>query len=59
MKTDPRPSELHRKQTREYHDILIPALCEVERRNGYAIAVHDSLERDIDLVAIPWTETSC
>lgn len=26
------------------------------RALGYAIAVHGSLERDLDLVAIPWTD---
>lgn len=25
---------------------------------GYAIAEHGSMERDVDLVAIPWTETA-
>jgi hypothetical protein len=29
----------------------------VARDGGYAIAVHGSLARDIDLVAIPWTNT--
>jgi hypothetical protein len=53
---DPRPSEEHSRQARHYCDILLPALREVARQCGYAIAVHGSLERDIDLIAIPWRE---
>lgn len=34
----------------------IPLLTEVARKCGYALAVHGSLGRDLDLVAIPWTE---
>lgn len=26
---------------------------------GYAVAVHGSMERDLDLVAIPWTVEAC
>lgn len=52
----PRPSEEHSRQARHYCDILLPALREVARQCGYAIAIHGSLERDIDLVAIPWRE---
>jgi hypothetical protein len=28
------------------------------RMHGYAIALHGSVSRDIDLIAIPWTETA-
>jgi hypothetical protein len=34
--------------------VLLPAIRNVARQKGYAIAVHGSLKRDIDLVAIPW-----
>lgn len=53
---DPRPSEEHMRQARHYCDVLLPALREVARSCGYAIAVHGSLARDIDLVAIPWRD---
>lgn len=53
---DPRPSEEHVRRTREVHDIVLPALREVARRHGYALAVHGSLERDIDIIAAPWRE---
>lgn len=34
---------------------LLPPMRLAARGCGYAIAVHGSLQRDIDLVAIPWT----
>ena len=55
---DPRPGEDHINRTREYVRILLPALREVARRNGYALAVHGSLERDIDLIAVPWRDSA-
>lgn len=35
---------------------ILPPVREVARFNGYAIAVHGSLKRDIDLVAVAWTD---
>lgn len=54
--TDPRPSEDHIRRARYLVKVLLPALREIARRNGYALAVHGSLERDIDLIAAPWRE---
>lgn len=54
--TDPRPSEEHIRRSRKLAHILLPALREVARRHGYALAIHGSLERDIDLIAVPWRE---
>jgi hypothetical protein len=34
---------------------LIEPLREVAHRLGYALAVHGTLKRDIDLIACPWT----
>lgn len=53
---DDRPSESHIRRSRELVNILLPALRETARRNGYALAIHGSLERDIDLIAAPWTD---
>ncbi|UZJ58582.1 hypothetical protein OKW98_18570 [Pseudomonas sp. KU26590] len=36
---------------------LYPRLAEIARSNGYALAVHGSLARDMDLVAVPWVES--
>lgn len=35
---------------------LIPLAQERARKLGYAIAVHGSMNRDLDLIAVPWTE---
>ena len=37
-------------------EAVLPAIREVARFNGYAVAVHGSLKRDIDLIAVPWTD---
>jgi len=34
---------------------LVPILRETARQNGYAIGIHGSLTRDLDLIAAPWT----
>lgn len=39
-----------------YAAAMYPELCEIFRKNGYALAVHGSLARDFDLIAIPWAE---
>lgn len=36
--------------------LMIDPIRKVARQLGYAIAVHGSLARDIDLVACPWTD---
>jgi hypothetical protein len=35
---------------------ILPAVREAARFQGYAIAVHGSLSRDIDLIAVAWTD---
>lgn len=35
---------------------VVPLLAEVAREHGYALAVHGSMQRDLDLVAIPWID---
>jgi hypothetical protein len=35
---------------------LYPELCEYFRAHGYALAIHGSLSRDFDLIAVPWVE---
>jgi hypothetical protein len=36
---------------------LYPQLAEVTRAHGYALAIHGSLGRDMDLVCIPWVDS--
>ena len=38
---------------------LVPILSEVARDHGYALAVHGTLARDLDVVAVAWTEAAC
>lgn len=33
---------------------LYPKLAEITRSHGYALAVHGTLARDMDLICIPW-----
>ena len=37
-------------------ELILPPMRRVAKDLGYAITVHGSLNRDIDLVAIPWRE---
>ncbi len=39
-----------------YYAALYPLLREVARQHGYALALHGSLAKDLDVVAVPWTE---
>jgi hypothetical protein len=35
---------------------LYPALVTEAKSHGYALAIHGSMTRDFDLIAVPWTE---
>lgn len=37
---------------------MFPVLSEIAQANGYALAIHGSVQRDFDLVAIPWTNAA-
>lgn len=41
------------------YTVLYPKLVEVAREQGYALAVHGSMVRDFDLIAVPWSDTAC
>lgn len=43
------------KEVTSFTDERIQGIRDVAGELGYAIAVHGSLDRDIDLVACPWT----
>lgn len=45
----------HAVLCRQYSRRLIEPLREKANELGYALAVHGSLLRDIDLIAVPWT----
>lgn len=35
---------------------LVPLAQEIARPLGYCVSVHGSMARDVDLLAVPWTE---
>lgn len=39
-----------------YAAALYPELAKIFQKHGFALAVHGSLARDMDLIAIPWTK---
>jgi hypothetical protein len=53
-------SDLAKKPKPSYAPVyaaMYPELAEIARGHGYALAVHGSLARDFDLIAIPWVES--
>lgn len=36
---------------------LYPELAKIARSHGYALAIHGSCNRDLDLVCVPWADT--
>lgn len=45
-----------KEQLRKRYNSYIPSLMKVAQKCGYALAVHGSMTRDLDLVAVPWTK---
>jgi hypothetical protein len=43
-----------RNEKPSLYALLLPELRDIARQHGYALALHGSLLRDLDLVAIPW-----
>lgn len=37
---------------------IYPGLAARARELGYALALHGSLQRDLDLIAVPWTDAA-
>ena len=50
-------SELKPNYAPVYTAAMYPDLCEIFHRHGYALAVHGSVARDLDLIAIPWVKS--
>lgn len=51
----PKPCE---HDSRPYYERLIEPLRAVARDHGYALSVHGTLKRDIDLIAVPWVHAA-
>jgi hypothetical protein len=39
-----------------FYAVYYTALAKTARSLGYALAVHGSMQNDLDLIAVPWTE---
>ena len=52
----PRPPLGFAPQVRALSERVVRVIRVAARECGYAVAVHGSMERDLDLIAIPWTE---
>ncbi len=50
------PGQRHIERARKLYPLLIEPLRLVAREHGYALGVHGSEERDLDLIAAPWAE---
>jgi hypothetical protein len=55
-KARPRREEID--ALRAWYEELLQQLRPVARALGYALTAHGSLERDLELVAVPWTSTA-
>ncbi len=42
-----------------FYASLYPTLRQVAREYGYALALHGSLVKDLDVLAVPWTKDAC
>lgn len=38
-----------------FYACLYHGLCDIARKHGYALAIHGTVTRDLDLIAVPWT----
>lgn len=50
------PNETRAAKPAVAYLMIYPALRDEALKHGYALAVHGSLGRDMDLIAVPWTE---
>jgi hypothetical protein len=39
-----------------FYALYYNSLQEIANKNGYALAIHGSMDRDLDLIAIPWVK---
>lgn len=53
---NPAGSELSALICAKAIDLALATMRNIAREYGHTLAVHGSLARDIDLVAVPWTE---
>ncbi|HNP65938.1 MAG TPA: hypothetical protein PKH39_18565 [Woeseiaceae bacterium] len=51
MNSKPTSSLMPALYSHRIHDIQI-----IGRASGYALAIHGSMKRDLDVIAVPWTQ---
>lgn len=63
--SEPRPEHLAEAEAktgidpiyaRQLYGVALPKVRQVAAEHGYAIGVHGSMKRDLDLIAAPWTD---
>lgn len=42
------------QELESFYSAWLPTIREVAKKSGYAIGVHGSMKRDLDLIAVPW-----
>lgn len=42
-----------------YYMLILDKIRAKARTHGYAIGLHGTAERDLDLIAVPWTHKAC
>lgn len=51
-----RKNPIRTKARPAYYGALYPMIVAVGRRHGYAVAIHGSARKDLDLIAVPWAQ---
>lgn len=45
-----------KRDLKKYYKSILPRLKEIAYEHGYAVAVHGSMTRDLDVMAMPWVK---
>ena len=56
-KKDPR-YYMNKKQLKMYYQTLVPIIKAIAMEYGYAVAIHGSMTRDLDIMAMPWVKNA-
>lgn len=54
MQKEPVKLDIKKPSYAPLYAALYPELATMFRQHGYALAIHGSLQRDFDLIAVPW-----
>ena len=44
-----------KKELYNYYKSIIPRIKKIAKEKGYAVAIHGSMKKDLDVMAMPWT----